>query len=219
MSHQKKFVASYSGGKDSILAIYRAIKNGYKPVCLLTTYDEKNERSWFHNIPQTLLEEASKALDIPLVIIKTEGTQYAHDFERALSVLKSQGVDTCVFGDIDIQEHLDWCSERCKNVGLDSYFPLWQENRKKLVYEFIDSGFQAIITVIDTTRMNEQYLGQTLMKELVEQLEQENIDVCGENGEYHTFVYDGPIFKENIHFQCGDVVRIQNHVRIPVKMI
>lgn len=212
----KKFVASYSGGKDSILAIHRAMIQGYEPIGLITTYDKKNSHSWFHNVPKKILMQTSESMDIPLKIIETGGEQYAPDFEKVLMEFKAMGAEICVFGDIDIQDHFDWCDTRCKNAGIESYFPLWQNDRKSIVSEFIENGFKAVVTVLDTTRMNEKYLGQTLSNELVENLIKDGADVCGENGEYHTFAFDGPIFKFPIILSLGEVIRDQKYVRLPI---
>jgi len=112
----RKFVASYSGGKDSILAIYRAIKLGMKPVSLIITFNVDMERSWFHGIPDELLSEVSASLDIPIKLIKTSGEDYAANFEKELKVQKENGAEICVFGDIDLEEHLQWCTARCDAV-------------------------------------------------------------------------------------------------------
>lgn len=219
MINKKKFVASYSGGKDSALAIYRAIQAGHEPMALLTTYDEKNKHSWFHNIPYLLLQEISKSVDIPITLVNTGAESYTSDFEKALLSLKEQGAQMCVFGDIDIQEHFDWCNNRCENVGLEGSFPLWKSNRRELVHEVIDVGFKTLITVINTDRVNESHIGKVLTYELIEQLEKENVDVCGENGEYHTFVFDGPIFKKPIEFKQTKIVRIQNQIRALIQEV
>jgi diphthine-ammonia ligase len=124
-------------------------------------------------------------------------------------------VNTCVFGDIDIQGHYDWCDARCRKAGVNSYFPLWLESRKELVYEFINSGFRAIITIVDSSRMNEAYLGKVLTKELVQRIEADGVDICGENGEYHTFVFDGPIFHRPVDVAFSEAIRIDKYVRIP----
>ena len=128
----KNFVASYSGGKDSILAIYRAIKLGMKPVSLIITYNINMERSWFHGIPYDLLNEVSASLDIPIKLIKTSGEDYAANFEKELKAQKENGAEVCVFGDIDLEEHLQWCATRCDAAGIQGFFPLWQEERKAL---------------------------------------------------------------------------------------
>ncbi len=216
MSIKKKCVASYSGGKDSALALYRAIKNEYEVISLLTTYDEDKGHSWFHNIPEEVLHAVSESLAIPIYILGTNADHYNEQFENALLELKNQGAEACVFGDIDIEEHRGWCSERCINVGIESYFPLWQEDRKNLVYECIDLGFKADITVVDTSRMSEAFLGCQLTRDIVDGIAQSGADICGENGEYHTFVSDGPIFKRKVDVLLGETTKSNKHARKPI---
>ncbi len=213
-----KFVASYSGGKDSVLSIYRAIKAGHEPIALITTCDEKNNHSYFHNIPYSILKKVEASLGIPIIFINTEAGKYAVDFENTLKSLKDKGAELCVFGDIDIQEHYDWCDERCTNAGLKSFFPLWNESRKDLVLEFVDSGFEAIITVLDKSRMNERYLGKKLSREIIDELEADGVDICGENGEYHTFVINGSIFHNIIEIEFGEKTENRNYIRLPIKV-
>ncbi|MFV0504616.1 MAG: diphthine--ammonia ligase [Lachnospirales bacterium] len=210
----KKFVASFSGGKDSTLSIYRAMEAGNTPVGLITTFNENAEASWFHNIPKTYLEKVAKSLNIPLYLINTMGDDYGVKFEEKLAEMKKLGAEVCVFGDIDIEDHYKWCSERCKNVGLDYYFPLWLEDRKSLVCDFIEKGFKAVITVLNHDKMNKSFIGKTLTNSLVEDIELSGVDVCGENGEYHTFVYDGPIFSEKIAMKFKEMESKDAYTRI-----
>ncbi len=212
----KKFIASYSGGKDGVLAIHRAIKAGYEPIMLITTYNTDRNRSWFHGVPEEVLKSISKSLGIPIKLIKTSGEDYAKNFEFALSEAKSLGADFCVFGDIDIEEHKNWCVDRCKNAEMDWLFPLWQENRKDLVHEFIDCGYTANITIVNTDMLSDRFLGEKLTKELLEEIELTGADVCGENGEYHSFVSSGEIFKSEIEFKFGDTIYESNFGIIPV---
>lgn len=214
--HGKKFVASYSGGKDSILAIYRAIKLGMIPLGLINTYNIDKNRSWFHGIPKHLLNQVSASIGIPITYIKTSGVEYAANFEKELVTQKEAGAQVCIFGDIDLEEHLVWCTQRCENVGLEAYFPLWQNNRRDLVNEFIDSNFVANITVIDKSRLAERYLGAQLTKELVDAIVADGADACGENGEYHTFVSNGPLFSRPIAFNLAPKIYFDNYAIIPI---
>lgn len=207
-----KFVASFSGGKDCILAIHRAIKDGHEPVALLTTYNEEQCASWFHQLSLALLEKSAESMGISLIVVNTKGENYERDFENSLIALKKKGVDMCVFGDIDILDHYNWCNTRCINSGLKSYFPLWNENRKELVTEFISYGYKSIITVINTNMMSEKYLGEILTYGLLDEFEKEGIDVCGENGEYHTYTFDGGLFHEKINFTKGNTYNEKNKV-------
>lgn len=215
----RSFVASYSGGKDSILAIYRAIKLGMKPDSLIITYNIDMDRSWFHGIPNDLLNEISASLGIPIKLIKTNGKDYAANFEKELKAQKENGVEVCVFGDIDLEEHLQWCTARCDAAGIEAFFPLWQENRKALVDEFIESGFTANIIVVDTDRLSERYLGMTLSPETVSSIVADGADACGENGEYHTFVSNGPLFKTPVSFCHGEQVKYGRYAILPIKKI
>lgn len=197
----KKFIMSYSSGKDSTLALYRMIKEGHTPMGLLITMNNEEGRSWFHGVPECILKDVSKSLEIPLIVVKCKGEDYKEAFENALFYAKENGAEACVFGDIDLEEHRTWCTERCNEVGLEAIFPLWQEGREKLTYEFIDSGFKTIIKKVKLEFLNEDFLGEVLTKELVEKIKETGADPCGENGEYHTFVYDGPIYKFKVDFQ------------------
>jgi diphthine-ammonia ligase len=212
----RKFVASYSGGKDCMLAIHRAMASGLKPVAFIIMHNEARQRSWFHGITEVGIEQVSQAVGVPIWLIKTEGPAYTENFERALIKAREAGAEVCVFGDIDVQAHHDWCTARCAATGLEALFPLWGESRKSVVYELIDAGFKARITVIDLERMDGRFLGQTLTRELADQIEAEGADICGENGEYHTFVYDGPMFLHPVNLPFGSPVTEKNRLILPV---
>ena len=164
----KKFVMSYSGGKDCMLAMYRKIKEGWTPVALITTVKKDSVDSWTHSISKKLLEA------------------------------KKMGATTVIYGDIDIELHRQWDIDRATNAGLDYELPLWQGDREKVVHEFIDAGFKAIIKKVNLENMSEDFLGKTLDKPLIEEIKKTGSDACGENGEYHTFVVDGPLFSTPI---------------------
>lgn len=202
----KKFIASYSGGKDSVLAIHRAIKNGMVPVGLVITYNSSMDKSWFHGIPQELLDEVATCLNLPIRKIMTTGEDYEEKFIEELKYQRLNGVDCCVFGDIDIDNHLKWCENVCKQADIGCCFPLWQENRKTLVEELIKAGYKTVITVVNTKLLSNQNLGKTLDLDVIANIEAEGADVCGENGEYHSFVYAGPLFKTKVTFSLGEKV-------------
>lgn len=212
----KKFVASYSGGKDSTLAIYRAIQNGLEPLEIFTTFNKDRELSWFHSIPRELLNNISREMNIPITLMETTGEKYKENFEEYLKSAKERGAQICVFGDIDLEEHLKWCTDRCIAAGLEAYFPLWKEQRKSLVYEFIDSGFKTMITVVDTTRLDESFAGKILSRQVADDIEAYGADICGENGEFHTFAFDGPLFKKAVNFKAGEKIRYEKFIIIPV---
>ena len=189
---KKKFVVSYSCGKDSTLSLYRMIKAGHTPVALLVTVDKKVLRSWFHGIPDKLLKDVSKSQE-------------------------EMGAEACVFGDIDLMAHRNWCEDKCEKAGLEAIFPLWEEDREALTYEFIDSGFKTVIKNVKLSILGEEFLGEVLTKDVVERLKAAGSDACGENGEYHTFVFDGPLFKERINFETGDNILTETHGFLDIK--
>lgn len=180
---------SYSGGKDCMLAMYKNKRRLY--TCSIDYYYKKDSAdSWTHSINKRLLEEASKSLNIPIIYVECDISEYETEFEKKLLVAKEMGATTVVYGDIDIELHKKWDIDRATNAGLDYELPLWNGDREALVHEFIDSGFKAVIKKVNLENMSENFLGKVLDKELVEEIKETGSDACGENGEYHTFVVD-----------------------------
>jgi uncharacterized protein (TIGR00290 family) len=212
----KQFIASFSGGKDSTLALHRAITGGMKPLGLVTTWNTDMGRSWFHGLPDMVLDSLSKAWGIPVTLIRTTGPAYAESFELHLVKARELGAEVCVFGDIDLEAHRQWCTARCEAAGLGACFPLWQENRKALVHEVLDAGYRALITVVDTSRMDASFLGRELNRQAVEEIEACGADACGENGEYHTFVFEGPLMTAQVPFRTGNVIFQDQYAILPV---
>ena len=212
-----KFVMSYSCGKDSTLALHRMINSGHEPIGLLVTVDEDANRSFFHGVPNNLLEEVSNSLGIKLLLVKCKGEEYVQAFEDTLLIAQKYGAEACVFGDIDIEEHRKWCTDRCEKIGIKAVFPLWQEDRETLTYEFIDSRYKAVIKNIKLEFLEEKFLGRTLSKEVVKKIKETGSDPCGENGEYHTFVYDGPIFSKTINFEIKGNIITETHGYLDIK--
>lgn len=210
---KKKFVVSYSCGKDSTLSLYRMIKAGHTPVALLVTVDKKVLRSWFHGIPDKLLKDVSKSLDIPLVLVASNGKEnYGETFVEALKKIKEEmGAEACVFGDIDLEAHRVWCTDRCDEANMEAIFPLWLEDREKLTYEFIDSGFKTVIKNVRLDVLSTEFLGKVLTKKVVSDIVAAGSDACGENGEYHTFAFDGPLFKYPIRFKENGIITNETH--------
>ncbi len=213
----KDFVASYSGGKDSILAVDRMIRDGFNLRGLIIVYNTDMNRSWFHGIPKDVIKLVEQSIGVKIWVVETSGEEYYLNLEKQLEVVKSQGIDLCVFGDIDIEDHRIWCKKRCSNTGIKAVFPLWLEDRKSLVSEFIKRGYKANITVINTNMMSDKYLGKVLSLDLLTQLEKAGVDVCGENGEYHSFVSDGPLFNNPVSFKLGEKIIIEHLSVMPVE--
>lgn len=211
------FAISYSGGKDSALALYRMIKQGHSPIALITTVNIEQKRSWFHGIHNELLSIVSNSLNIPLILSECAPDNYTQVYEQSLDKARKLGADSCVFGDIDIDEHKLWNEERCKRVGLNCILPLWHQGRETLVYEVLDTGFRSVIKIVESAKLDDLFLGQDLTISLIERIKSVGVDVCGENGEYHTFVYDGPTFAYPVPFEIGNVIDFGKHKAIDIK--
>jgi uncharacterized protein (TIGR00290 family) len=197
---KEKVVVSFSGGKDSTLSLYRMLQSGYKVIGLLVTFNNESD-SCFHKIPMKILKMVSMELEIPLIEVNCgDGKNYEEEFERALKFSKDNGAKICVFGDIDIEAHKKWCLDRCDSAGISGKFPLWKEDRESLTNEFIDYGFKAVIKKVNLKALGEEFLGKQLTKEVVNDVKKLGCDPSGENGEYHTLVFDGPIFNQEVKF-------------------
>lgn len=188
------FCCSWSGGKDSCLALHQAIQNGGRPQYLLTMLTESGERSRSHGLPLALLQRQAQALRIPLVMRSASWAEYEAVFISALSEMETQGIRAGVFGDIDIEAHRQWCEGVCATARITAYHPLWQRKRRDLLEEFIRLGFKAMIVTVKQSVMDRRFLGRMLDPALIREIEDTGIDASGERGEYHTVVIDGPRF-------------------------
>jgi diphthine-ammonia ligase len=197
---------SFSGGKDSILALDRAMRAGYHVEYLLTLYDAEAQRVRFHNVPIDLIQAQADALGIPLVHYGYTPATFEVVFLEALIDLRRRGITTMIFGDIHLADVRAWYEERTAAVGLMHLEPLWGDDPSEVVRECIARHYQATITCIELERAKPEWLGATLTEELVREFELAGIDVCGERGEYHTFVIAGPLFAQEVPVKLGEEV-------------
>ncbi len=191
----KNCFVSWSGGKDSCLALYKAIEQGYNPKRLFTMFSLENNISSAHRLKESIIKAQANAIGIEHMTGRALFSEYEEVFVSNLKEFKKQGIDYGIFGDIDIEEHKEWEDTVSEKASIISVLPLWQRNRKDIVKEFLELGFKAKIVVVNTTMLDARFLGQDLSHSLMREIEEYGADVCGENGEYHTVVYDGPIFK------------------------
>ncbi len=206
--NNKNFFCSWSGGKDSCLALYRSIQNGGKPKALLTMMVENGKRSRSHGLPHAVIQSQAEALGIQSIVRSTSWDDYEQTFVTTLSDLKEQDVEYGVFGDIDLEPHLKWVERVCSSVGVQAYEPLWQTARRDLLDEFLQLGFKATIIAIKQDALNDSFLGRTLNRHVISDLENAGVDASGEEGEYHTIVTDGPIFSKMVDIESkGQVVQ------------
>lgn len=190
----RPFFCSWSGGKDSCLALYHAIQNGGKPQRLLTILSEDGATSRSHALPKALIEEQARSLSLQSVFRSASWQEYEEEFISALYEFKKVGIETGVFGDIDVDAHREWVRRVCAIAGIEPVHPLWQRNRRDLLEEFIGLGFNAQIVVINEQKLDKGFLGKALGTEIIAEMEEAGVDPSGEQGEYHTVVTDGPLF-------------------------
>lgn len=212
-----RFAMSYSCGKDSTLALHRMIGQGHEPICLIVMVNEEVGRSYFHGADDGMLERYSEALGIPVIACPATGDTYRSAFEAGLRRAKEIGAEAACFGDIDIEEHRQWEEARCEAVGLLPFFPLWQEGRAELVSEVIRLGYRCLIKSIQSVKLPMELLGAFLDEASVSIMEKAGIDICGENGEYHTLAVDGPIFQKPLQFQLGEKSESGDYAYVEVR--
>jgi diphthine-ammonia ligase len=189
---------SWSGGKDSCFALMQAIKNGYTPVVLVNMMNENGKISRSHGLPFSILMQQANAMGLPIVAVPSTWADYEKNFVDALHLIKKEnGAAAMAFGDIDLQAHRDWEEMVCAKAGLTALLPLWKGDRKALVLQMLDAGIETMIVSCNII-MGEEFLGKTISHELILQLEEKGVDVCGENGEFHTVVTNCPLFSHEI---------------------
>jgi len=204
--HNRPIFSSWSGGKDSCLALYRAVRQGALPHLLFTMLTEDGETSRSHGLSPSILEAQASAMDIPLVTGRTGWNDYENTFLAHLADFKKQGVEDGVFGDIDLEPHRQWVERVCAAHAIRPHLPLWQEARRSLLAEFIDAGFVAVIVVVNDQRLDRSFLGRRLDRQTIDDLEAAGADACGEEGEFHTVVTDGPLFAKPLDLHQGEIV-------------
>jgi diphthine-ammonia ligase len=198
----EKVFVSWSGGKDCCLACYRAIKSGYQVQALVNMVTENGEKSWSHQIPARWLKMQAEAMGIPIVQEPTSSENYKTNFKKVLASLKQEGVTAGIFGDIDFNEHRAWVESVCQESGLQARLPLWLEKQETLIREFVDSGFSATVVLTKAAILGQEWVGRTIdsrfIQEILELGKTIGLTPCGEAGEYHSLVTDGPLFKKRV---------------------
>jgi uncharacterized protein (TIGR00290 family) len=157
-----------------------------------------------------LLKKQSRMMNLEHIREMQLG-KYEDEFRKRLTSFRQCGLSHAVFGDIDIEPHRQWIERLCNESGFQSHLPLWKESRKNIINEFINASFKAIIVMVNTTKMPEEFLGRTIDHVLIAELEDLGIDVCGENGEFHSFVYDGPLFNYPVEFNIRNTIRMHEY--------
>ena len=210
----EKAVVAWSGGKDSALALYETLRSGrYEVQALLTTVNRDYDRISIHGVRRVLLEQQAKAMGIPLektfISKGASDAEYEKELLKALKKQKDSGVSSVVFGDIFLEDVRKYRERILATAGINGVFPLWKQDTQILARKFINLGFKAIITSVDSNVLGKDFAGREYDERFLSDLP-ENVDLCGENGEFHSFVYDGPIFHERLSFVKGERVLREN---------
>lgn len=201
---------NWSGGKDSALALYHAQKNGlYSVEKLLTNINGKHRRISMHGVGEELLEQQAESIGLPLqkIILSEEPSmqEYEQQMKKNLMALKKESFTHAIFGDIFLEDLKAYREKQLATIGLTATFPIWKRDSIELIHEFIDLGFKTILVCIKADLLPKEFAGRVIDRDFLKDLPK-NVDACGENGEFHTFVFDGPIFSKPIRFLRGDVV-------------
>jgi uncharacterized protein (TIGR00290 family) len=204
-----KAIFSWSGGKDSSYCLHKVLTENVYEVCyLLTTVNANFKRVSMHGVREELLDEQANAIGIPLLKVwVTEGTntEYEKQMEALLVKAKSEGIEHVIFGDIFLEDLRTYRETNLAKVNMKAVFPLWKINTTELIDDFIKQGFKTITCCVNDGYLNEAWVGKEIDTKFINELP-DNVDPCGENGEYHTFCYDGPLFEKPISFTVGEKI-------------
>jgi diphthine-ammonia ligase len=207
-----KAISSWSGGKDSGFACYLAQRQGYDVTHLVNFISKESRRVSFHGTRAHLVSRQAQAARLRLAqyAVPPDMALYERTFKRAAMALKRRGAEAMVFGDIYLDEHREWVERVCSELGLKPVLPLWGRDPEGLLKEFIDAGFEAVVVSAKAQFFGEEWVGRRVdhafLSDLKGMVKGEDVDVCGEKGEYHTVLVDGPLFQERLEVTRGTKV-------------
>lgn len=202
MNQRKKAVFNWSGGKDSALALQKVLeKNQFDVISLLTTIDEETQKSSVHSIPAEILHKQAESIDIPLytVLFAANLTNYDEKMFEVVDHFKKQGVTHFIFGDIFLSDVKTSRERKLSPLGIEIVEPLWDKTSAEIMEDFLKSGIKTKIIVTQADKLDKTFVGKDLNRDTVNSFP-DDIDICGENGEYHTLSYAGGLFKEEVDF-------------------
>jgi uncharacterized protein (TIGR00290 family) len=209
MGNKEKVVMNWSSGKDAALAYYTLLQQGYDITQLLTTLSAEHERVFMHGIREQLLDIQAERMKLPLLKVKLPASPddnlYKDAMLQTMSGLKAQRVTLAAYGDIFLEGLRAYREQQLAQVQMQALFPLWKKDTKELVRQVEQAGIEAIIVCVNAKCLGKEFLGKKINAELLAGLPSE-VDPCGENGEYHTFVYNAPFFNAPIPISTGEVV-------------
>jgi len=208
-----KVIGLWSGGKDSCFACYKAKLQGHRIISLINFADSDGTGSVSHGLSADIIRKQARLIDIPFLQKAMPKKGYREAFKALIEDYKiKEGIEGIVFGDIYLQEHRDWIDKVCAELKVEPILPIWTQDTESLIKEIIGSGFKSIVVSIRKDILGEEWLGREIDDRFIKDLKAiGNIDLCGEKGEFHTFVYDGPIFKKPVEFTTGKKMLKNNH--------
>lgn len=215
----EKVFVSWSGGKDCCLAFYRAKKNGMDVRYLANMITADGQRSCSHGMSALVIKKQAEALGIPIAQRPTTDKNYEDVFNSTLKGFKKEGITGGVFGDIDFNAHREWIERVCGNAGITPHLPLWLEDQTKLMEEFINAGFKSIIVAVKADLLGQEVLGRIIDKKFLTYIAglNKNITPCGEAGEFHSLVVDGPLFQKQLVITENEKVTRGGHHFLEIK--
>ncbi len=205
-------IAMWSGGKDSCLAVWRVVKGSLKVDKLVCMVQEGKSRA--HGINTEIIRAQGKAMDMEIVFQESTWESYE---ERMKDVFRDLAVDRAIFGDIYLQEHRDWIERVCNEVGVEPLFPIWGYNTLDLAKEFISEGFEALVIAVRKD-LPTSLLGRKFDESFVRDVMELGLDPCGEDGEFHTYVYAGPLFRERVEFEVDGRFESDKYVHLQLSV-
>jgi uncharacterized protein (TIGR00290 family) len=205
---KEKAILAWSGGKDSAMALYEIERTGnYEISALLTTLTEGYDRISIHGVRRVLLEQQAASLGIFLekvfIPINSSNEIYETRMNEKMTEYAGKGITSVIYGDIFLEDLRKYREENLSKMNLNGVFPLWMNNTRKQAERFVGLGFKAVVTCVDSWAVNKKFAGREYDGQFLKDLHS-NIDPCGENGEFHTFVHDGPVFRKTVNFKTGE---------------
>lgn len=207
---KKKAIFNWSSGKDSALTLYKILQeNEYEVETLLTSVNSQYQRISMHGVRIELLEKQAEHIGLPLtkMMIPEMPTMEIYDdvMRKTLLEFKEKGIDYSIFGDIFLEDLRKYREDKLALANFKGVFPLWKKDTKALIQEFLKLGFKTIIVCVNEKYLGKEFVGRVIDENFINDLPP-NVDPCGENGEFHTFTFDGPIFSKPVPFELGEIV-------------
>ena len=207
--NKKKAIFSWSGGKDSTLCLHTVLQQKEYEVCyLLSSINGNNNRVSLHGIHQSLIEAQAESIGVPLKIIyvfEGNNSEYEQKMEEMLLQLKTDGIDTVIFGDIFLEDLRKYREDNLAKLNMNAVFPLWKKNTSHLVQRFIALGYKTITCCVNDAYLTKEYVGKIIDRKFIREIPKD-VDPCGENGEYHTFCFEGELFKKAINIEIKEII-------------